>query len=409
MKLLKIETGKKDKGLEGAQFRLLDENQQPLLDKNGKPYPIQTTDKDGLILIPNLKVGTYFVEETKAPNGYLIDKKLTEFTITSEKETLVTVENTLEPLPGSLKLLKIETGKKGKGLEGAQFRLLDENQQPLLDKNGKPYPIQTTDKDGLILIPDLKVGTYFVEETKAPDGYLIDSKLTEFTITSEKETLVTVENTLKPIEPIAPVDPVDPIDPVDPVDPVDPINPVDPVNPVDPSHPGDNSKEPTENGNKEPSKPINPEEPNKPEKPEDDGSIPGHITEEGSNKEPEKETGNETGDKPNKETDSGNETGDSGKESDKTDGKDSGDGKDDTATDNGSNEKSENNGTSDKVKDKSTSDNITNREQNRKQDKSDKVLPKTGEDSPLPMQLAGLALVMLGSVLFAIRKRWMKS
>jgi len=408
LKLLKIETGKKDKGLEGAQFRLLDENQQPLLDKNGKPYPIQTTDKDGLILIPDLKAGTYFVEETKAPDGYLIDKKLTEFTITSEKETLVTVENTLEPLPGSLKLLKIETGKKDKGLEGAQFRLLDENQQPLLDKNGKPYPIQTTDKDGLILIPDLKAGTYFVEETKAPDGYLIDKKLTEFTITSEKETLVTVENTLKPIDP---VDPVDPLDPVDPVNPIDPVDPVDPVNPVDPSHPSDNSKEPTENGNNEPNKPIKPEEPGKTEEPEDNGSIPGHITEEGSNKEPEKETGNETGDKPDKETNPGNETGDSGKESNQTDDNDSSNSKDkdNNATDNGSNEKSENNGTSDKVKDKSTSDNITNREQNRKQDKSDKVLPKTGEDSPLPMQLAGLALVMLGSVLFAIRKKWMKS
>ncbi|EPY04510.1 subtilase familycell-envelope associated proteinase [Paenibacillus alvei TS-15] len=346
--------------------------------------------------------------------------KLTKFTITSEKETLVTVENTREPLPGSLKLLKIETGKKDKGLEGAQFRLLDENQQPLLDKNGKPYPIQTTDKDGLILIPNLKAGTYFVEETKAPDGYLIDKKLTEFTITSEKETLVTVENTLKPskpidpvdpINPIDPVDPVDPINPIDPVDPVDPVNPVDPVPPIDPSHPGDNSKEPTENGNKEPNKPIKPEEPGKTEEPEDNGSIPGHITEEGSNKEPEKETGNEIGDKPDKETNPGNETGDSGKESNQTDDNDSSNGKDkdNNATDNGSNEKSENNGTSDKVKDKSTSDNITNREQNRKQDKSDKVLPKTGEDSPLPMQLAGLALVMLGSVLFAIRKRWMKS
>ncbi|WP_425311558.1 prealbumin-like fold domain-containing protein [Paenibacillus alvei] len=26
-------------------------------------------------MIPNLKAGTYFVEETKAPDGYLIDKQ----------------------------------------------------------------------------------------------------------------------------------------------------------------------------------------------------------------------------------------------------------------------------------------------------------------------------------------------
>ncbi|WP_430111530.1 SpaA isopeptide-forming pilin-related protein [Paenibacillus sp. B1-33] len=390
LKLLKIETGKTDKRLKGAQFRLLDENQQPLLDKDGKPFSIQTTDKNGLILIPNLKAGTYYIEEIKAPTGYLIDKKLTMFTITSEQETFVTVENSREPLPGSLKLLKIETGKADKGLEGAQFRLLDENQQLLLDKDGKPFSIQTTDKNGLILIPNLKAGTYYIEEIKAPDGYLIDKKLTMFTIASEQEALVTIENALKPIEPI------------------DQEQPIDPKPHVDEEKP----KEPTRNENE---KPIKPEEPSKPEKPEDN-SIPGHIID-GSDKEPGQETGKETGDKPNKETDTGNQPDDkpgnnedSGKKPGNNSDNDSGSTKgDNPSSNNGSKDKSKDKETSDKVKDKSVSDQINTREPNRKQDKPGKVLPKTGEDSPLPMQLAGLALVMLGSVLFAIRKKWMKS
>ncbi|KJB89592.1 hypothetical protein AZ66_01360, partial [Paenibacillus sp. E194] len=191
VELTKVDDGKPASPLAGAEFEIQDA-------KTGKVVRSKLiTGTDGKVSTGNLDIGSYQFVEKAAPKGYKLITTPLKFDVKDESKIELRFVN--EKLPGSLKLLKIETGKKDKGLEGAQFRLLDENQQPLLDKNGKPYSIQTTDKDGLILIPNLKAGTYFVEETKAPDGYLIDKKLIEFTITSEKETLVTVQNAREPL------------------------------------------------------------------------------------------------------------------------------------------------------------------------------------------------------------------
>ncbi|WP_051287544.1 SpaA isopeptide-forming pilin-related protein [Paenibacillus taiwanensis] len=363
VKLVKIEANRPDVKLAGAQFRLLDENEQPVVDGSGNELPLLTTDKDGQALIPALKPGKYFVQEIKAPSGYLIDQKLTGFDVISEKEVVVTVANTREPLSGSVKLIKIETNRPDVKLAGAQFRLLDEIEQPVVDGSGNELPLLTTDKEGQALIPALKPGKYFVQEVKAPSGYLIDQKLTGFDVISEKEVVVTVANTRQPVTPQPPVDPTTP-----------PDNGGN--TPDQPS--GDKDKpsdKPDGNTNKPTDKPDgDTDKPNV--KPGGDTDKP-NVKPDGDTDKPNDNSNNNSGDKPG--GDSNNNTGET-----------------------------TNTGTTDEVKDTSVNDKISNRKPDR-DNNSGNVLPKTGEDSTLPMQLTGAGLILLGSALLVIRRKWFRA
>ncbi|TVX88100.1 SpaA isopeptide-forming pilin-related protein [Paenibacillus agilis] len=364
LKLIKIETGKPTVTLADAQFRILDENQQPLTDKAGQPLPLMTTGADGQLTVPALKPGKYFAEEVIAPKGYLIEQKLTEFIIASEKETVITVENKFEPIAGSLKLIKIETGKPTVTLAGAQFRLLDANQQPVTDLAGQPLALMSTDTNGQLIIPTLKPGKYFAEEVKAPEGYLIEQKLTEFVVISKQETVVTVENKRKPVPPQPPII----------------IPPVDggeetPNRPEIPDEGTDNGKDNPSDGGSD----------NGTDNPSDGGSDNGTDN--------PSDGGSDNG------TDNPSDGGsDNGTDNPSDGGSDNGtitppDSGANGGTDHPSDGGSTNNETPDKIKDKS----------------SNNVLPKTGEESSLPMQLAGFMLMLLGAALLATRKKWLKS
>ncbi|MCR8844982.1 SpaA isopeptide-forming pilin-related protein [Paenibacillus sp. SC116] len=364
LKLIKIETGKPTVTLTGAQFRLLDANQQPVTDKAGQPLPLMTTGTDGQFTVPALKPGKYFAEEVIAPKGYLIEQKLTEFVIVSEKETVVTVENKFEPLAGSLKLIKIETGKPLVTLAGAQFRLLDEHQQPVTDLAGQPLALMSTDKNGQLIIPTLKPGKYFVEEMQAPEGYLIEQKLTEFVIVSEQETVVTVENKRKPVPPQPPII----IPPVDGGE----------ETPNKPEIPDDGSDNGTDN-------PSDGGSDNGTDNPSDGGSDNG--TDNPSDGGSDNGTDNPSGGGSDNGTDNPSDGGsDNGTLTPPDSGSNSG-------TDHPSDGGSNNNETPNKSKGES----------------SNNVLPKTGEESSLPMQLAGFVLMLLGAALLATRKKWLKS
>ncbi|WP_285108976.1 collagen binding domain-containing protein [Paenibacillus sp. UMB4589-SE434] len=398
-KLVKIEASRPDIKLAGAQFRLLDENQKPIVDASGKERTLMTTDKDGQALIPALKPGKYFVEEVKAPSGYMIDQKLTGFVVISEQDTVITVENNREPLSGSVKLIKIETSHPDVKLAGAQFRLMDENQKPVVDASGKELPLLTTDKDGQALIPVLKPGKYFVEEIKSPSGYMIDQKMTGFDVISEKEAVVTVANTRQPVTPQPPVDPTTPPD----------------NGGKTPDQPGGETDKPTDKPDGNTDKPT--------DKPDGNTDKPTDKPDGNTDKPTDKPDGNtdKPTDKPDGNTDKPTDKpdGNTDKPTVKPDGStDKPTVKPDGSTDkptvkpggnsNNNSGDNTNTGTTDEVKDTSVNDKTSNREPDR-DNNSGNVLPKTGEDSSLPMQLIGAALILLGAALIGIRRKWFRA
>ena len=134
------------------------------------------TSANGTIVITGLKAGTYIVQETKAPDGYEIDGTPQTVYLSGRDQDVVTVEFA-DGRHGGLIVQKIDSVTK-QPLPGAQFEITTSdgayvpNQGGAISSNG----IYTTDEKGQIHITGVKPGTTLVvTETKAPDGYVLDS------------------------------------------------------------------------------------------------------------------------------------------------------------------------------------------------------------------------------------------
>lgn len=177
---------KTHKALEGAEFELQD--------STGKVIQSNlVTDKDGNITVRGLPEGDYQFVETKAPTNYILDPTPVKFTVQSNQATdiKVTKENTL--IPGNVTLTKVDDFKNV--LEGVIFDLQDSEGNVLQSD-------LTTDEKGQLSVKDLAPGDYQFVETKAPNGYALDTTPHKFTIKpgQTEDVAVEVVNHLKDFE-----------------------------------------------------------------------------------------------------------------------------------------------------------------------------------------------------------------
>ncbi|WHY29158.1 SpaA isopeptide-forming pilin-related protein [Bacillus wiedmannii] len=169
--------------LEHAVFSLLDQNKQVIPE-----HKELTTNNKGQITVDNLKPGTYYLQETKAPEHYKLNSTPIGFTIKEDQTTVVYRPATNSLIPGSAILTKVD--KDGKTLAGAEFSVRDRNNK-IIPGYGKV----TTNDQGQIEVKDLRPGDYQFVEEKAPKDYDIDKKPIEFTIVKSQKKAVTVTAT----------------------------------------------------------------------------------------------------------------------------------------------------------------------------------------------------------------------
>lgn len=133
------------------------------------------SDAQGKISVDGLIPGKYFFVETKAPNGFILNSEKYGFTIekaAAGKPDIVTVGKAIN-YQGSAELIKKD--ESGKPLAGAVFKVIDEN--------GKTIQANLlSDKTGKVRVKDLAPGNYQFIETKAPIGYILNTKKMNFTI-----------------------------------------------------------------------------------------------------------------------------------------------------------------------------------------------------------------------------------
>lgn len=136
------------------------------------------TGGDGRIIIKGLTPGNYTITEVKAPDGYLIGKNASRtIQITAGDTQTITFAN---PSTCSLLIKKVCSINTDKMLEGAVFDVRYADGSVVGDSNG----VFTTGADGTILITGLEANkAIVVTETKAPDGFAIDT--TPQTITTQ--------------------------------------------------------------------------------------------------------------------------------------------------------------------------------------------------------------------------------
>ena len=102
---------------------------------------------------------------------------------TTETETIITT--IVEVWTGSIEGFKHD--KDNKALSGAEFTLYS-------DKDCKNVVAKTTsDKEGHFYFTGLKDGTYYLKETKAPDGYQQNNNVLEVKIDGKKQSVVKID------------------------------------------------------------------------------------------------------------------------------------------------------------------------------------------------------------------------
>ncbi len=172
-----IELVKQDesgRGLEGAKFRIIKTDEQ------NKIIDDITAGKDGKVQYEGLAPGHYTLLEVEAPAGYLVNTQGISFEIPEAAEGKVQTLDlgTLTDYTGRLEILK--TDENGKPLAGAVFKILDESGSVVRDQ-------LTTDEQGYVHVTGLAPGQYKVVETKAPQGYQIDTTPAVFEIAAKAQ------------------------------------------------------------------------------------------------------------------------------------------------------------------------------------------------------------------------------
>ncbi|MEH7150121.1 SpaA isopeptide-forming pilin-related protein [Bacillus thuringiensis] len=180
--LTKTDAHNKEK-LKNAVFSLLDQNHNVIPEHK----ELITNDK-GQITVDNLKPGTYYLKEIKAPEHYQLDDRLIEFKIEEDQTTVINKEAQNSLIRGSAILKKVD--KEGNTLEGAVFSVRDRN-----NKKIPGYTKLTTNGNGQIEAKNLLPGEYQFVEEKAPEHYEIDKKPLKFTVEKSQQKALTVTAT----------------------------------------------------------------------------------------------------------------------------------------------------------------------------------------------------------------------
>ncbi|MBF0726202.1 VaFE repeat-containing surface-anchored protein [Enterococcus faecalis] len=145
---------------------------------NGKDQTVKT-DKNGKAMIKNLTHGTKgSVVEIKAPTGYVLNKTSKNFTIEANKTIKVVLEN--QEQKGSARIFKedAETGNNAQGaatLEGAIYGLYQVD-----GKKIKSVTLKNINGKVQAEVRDLKLGSYYWLEEKAPAGYNLNTNKIHF-------------------------------------------------------------------------------------------------------------------------------------------------------------------------------------------------------------------------------------
>ena len=149
------------------------------------------TGKNGTAIWTGLTAGTYIVEEVDPADGYsIINASETIYLADSGEQSVVTVRFDNAP-DGILLIRKVCSVNPSVTLANAEFKITYADGTLIGDSNG----IFRTDEHGEIRVPGLKPGkSVIVTETKAPDGYIIDTQSQTVQIKEGRTVSLTFKN-----------------------------------------------------------------------------------------------------------------------------------------------------------------------------------------------------------------------
>lgn len=207
---------KKSVLIAGTEFKVYDLDNKKYVEQV-TTYPVTTThksyftDSQGYLIMPkNLKIGHYRIEEVNAPEGYTINKNYVEIAVDANTayqmdsesgDAIITVDYENHPVKGKLTIYKkgeMLTGFKKdfvyeeRYLKGASFNVYaaeniytpdyqkDENgNRQLIHAKDALVTTVTTGEDGKAVADNLLLGSYYVVEKTAPEGFVLNHDRSE--------------------------------------------------------------------------------------------------------------------------------------------------------------------------------------------------------------------------------------
>lgn len=174
-----------------------------LFTNDGARIKTATTGSNGKVTFTDIVYGDYYLQELKAPAGYKLSSAKVAITaaeiLSSYKAGTVLDKDKLLNKRQKGKICLMKTDDAGAALSGAEFTLYDENMVAL--KTGKTMTAAEASAmgsgaaEGQLYFKDLTYGTYYVQETKAPDTldasivYQRDNQV--YKVVVDSDTLVT--------------------------------------------------------------------------------------------------------------------------------------------------------------------------------------------------------------------------
>ncbi len=151
---------------------------------NGEVVGTYTTDRTGVITLPQADKGWYQVTELKAAKGYRLDSQ--PYQIEVKDGGTATLEITNRQI-GSAVIRKVDS-LTGEGIYGVKFLISD--------ASGHPVGAYESDNEGYVYIErELPDGKYTAREMECADGYILDTAPKTFYVEYGGCTTITWPNT----------------------------------------------------------------------------------------------------------------------------------------------------------------------------------------------------------------------
>lgn len=172
LKIIKVDEDGNKLNISNIGFKVLDSNEREVCQHisypSDKDICIYYTDSYGEVVLPEeLETGTYKVIEVEQDiKGYTINTEGVRFNIdkNSPKEVVIKIPN--KKVLGIIEIHK-ELERYNKDLSGIKYSLYNEDNN-LIDT-------YSTNREGIIKIDNLELGTYYIEEVSTFDDYVLDT------------------------------------------------------------------------------------------------------------------------------------------------------------------------------------------------------------------------------------------
>ena len=133
------------------------------------------SQKDGSFSFEQIPFGIWYVREIEQPTGFVLNETVYEVNI-AENEQIVEIEIVNKFVRGNITLTKVDADFPANKLTGATFEVYqDNNADGKLDDGDTLIGTLSESEAGIYEIKDLLYGHYLVKESKAPDGFLLDT------------------------------------------------------------------------------------------------------------------------------------------------------------------------------------------------------------------------------------------